>query len=176
MFISFSKTIARFCGFKLGFGMRLNKRNALWMSFIVVFVLIFQLMWYMIVFCGWIFYAMCYGVYRCINKLFFALLRKNKQRNKPKMSNKSNNALEQKDNEIKSNPQIARWIIGCCIVMFALVNGLHYSSLFLLGSALLMLPLSFIKRFMQKLKINTLITIIISVILFILAAITSTPT
>ena len=81
MFISFSKTIARFGGFRLGVGMRLNKKNAIWMSLIVLFVAMFQLMWYMLILCGWMMYAVCYGIYWCIKKTIGASSKKqnNKQ-------------------------------------------------------------------------------------------------
>ena len=69
MFIGFSKTIARFGGFRLGIGMRFNKKNAIWLSLIVMFIAMFQLMWYMLLLCGWIIYAICYGIYWCIKKI-----------------------------------------------------------------------------------------------------------
>lgn len=69
MFVSLSKTLAKFGGFRLGLGLRLNKNNAAWMLFVLMFVYIFQAMWYMMILCGWLVYAVCYGVYWCIKKL-----------------------------------------------------------------------------------------------------------
>lgn len=72
MFISFSKTIAKFGGFRLGVGTRLSKKNAAWMSWLFLFVAMFKLMWYMLLLCGWLMYAMCYGIYWCIKKIICA--------------------------------------------------------------------------------------------------------
>lgn len=69
MFVSLSKTLARFGGLRLGLGLRLNKSNAAWMLFVLMFVYIFQAMWYMMILCGWLVYAVCYGAYWCIKKL-----------------------------------------------------------------------------------------------------------
>ena len=69
MFVSLSKTLARFGGLRLGLGLRLNKNNAAWMLFVLMFVYIFQAMWYMMILCGWLVYAVCYGVYWSIKKL-----------------------------------------------------------------------------------------------------------
>lgn len=76
MFISLSKTIARFGGFRLGIGMRLNKKNAIWAWLILFFIGIFQLMWAMILICGWSIYAMFYGLYWCIKKIIYVLSKK----------------------------------------------------------------------------------------------------
>ena len=82
MFISLSKTIERFGGFRVGFRMRLNKKNAIWFSLIIMFIGIFKLMWYMMILCGWMMYAICFGLYWCIKKLISVLLKKhNNQRN-----------------------------------------------------------------------------------------------
>ena len=70
---------------------------------------------------------------------------------------------------------IARWIIGGCFVMFALVNGFHYSSLFLLGAAFLMFPLPFVTSFLQERNIKPSIAIIIAVGLFLVGVFTAPP-
>ena len=49
MFLSLSKTLARFGGFRLGLGLRLTKKNAIWMLFLVMFVYLLQAMWYMMI-------------------------------------------------------------------------------------------------------------------------------
>ena len=69
MFVSFSKTIAKFGGFRLGIGMRMSKKNAVLMYLIIMFVAMFKLVWYMLLLCGWLMYAMCYGMYWCIKKI-----------------------------------------------------------------------------------------------------------
>ena len=73
MFISFSKTLARFGGFRFGVGMRVTKKNAAWFWLIVFFVGMFQLMWGMMLICGWLIYAMFYGIYWCIKKSIHCL-------------------------------------------------------------------------------------------------------
>ena len=75
MFLSLSKTLAKFGGFRLGLGIRITKKNALVMSFVLLFVLMFQAMWYMMVVCFWLMYAVMYGMWQCV-KLPFRLLRK----------------------------------------------------------------------------------------------------
>lgn len=69
MFISFSKTVAKFGGFRLSVGTRVSKSNFWWAALIVMFVAIFKLTWYMMLLCGWMMYAMCYGIYWCIKKI-----------------------------------------------------------------------------------------------------------
>ena len=72
MFLSFSKTIAKFGGFRLGIGARLSKKNAVWMLWLFMFIAMFKLTWYMLLLCGWLMYAMCYGMYWCIKKIICA--------------------------------------------------------------------------------------------------------
>lgn len=69
MFISLSKTMAKFGGFRLGVGMRLTKNNALVMLFFLMFVYCFKMMWYMMILCFWCVYALIYGFVWCIKKL-----------------------------------------------------------------------------------------------------------
>ena len=69
MFISLSKTVARFGGIRLGMGLRITKSNAIWMSFIVMFVYMLQAMWYMMIISFWLMYAICYGLFLGIKKL-----------------------------------------------------------------------------------------------------------
>lgn len=69
MFIGFSKTIARFGGFRLSVGMRMSKKNAVWMCLLIMFVAVFKLMWSVMLLCGWLIYAMCYGMYWCTKKI-----------------------------------------------------------------------------------------------------------
>ena len=72
MFISLSKVFAKIGGFKLGLGVRLTKKNAVWMSLVVCFVCMFQAMWYLMILCFWLIYAMFYAMVKGI----VALVRK----------------------------------------------------------------------------------------------------
>ena len=60
MFISLSHALSKFG--RLHFGIRLTSKNFLWMSFIMLFVAVFQMTWYMMVLCFWLVYAVCYGL------------------------------------------------------------------------------------------------------------------
>ena len=197
MFISFSKTIARFGGFRLGIGMRLNKKNAIWMSLIVLFVAMFQLMWYMLILCGWMMYAVCYGIYWCIKKIIGASSKKQNNKHPSPTIQKSTQNLQterkeetpamtpEMNNSPNENPEnpppkrkavIIRWVVGGCFALFALVNGFHFSSLFLLGAAFLMFPLPFMDSFYQTKNIKPIVAIILAIALFFVGVITSPPT
>ena len=73
MFLSLSKTLAKFGGVRLGLGLRMNKRNSIFVLFVMMFVWLFQLTWYMLVLCFWLMYAVCYGFYWCIKKIVQAI-------------------------------------------------------------------------------------------------------
>ena len=179
MFVGLSKTIARFGGFRLGIGMRINKKNAVWIAFVIMFIALFKLMWYVMVFCAWIMYAIFYGMYWCLKKLFTIGGQKTKNQNDKKLKHndnhedekmnnnqlESNNNLKNKQPEKKSN--IARWIIGGIFAVCVLGNGLHYSTLFLSGAAFLMFPFKFMESFFRKQNIKTALVIILSVVLFL---------
>ena len=193
MFISLSKTIARFGGFRLGIGMRLNKKNVIWLSLIVMFVAMFRLIWYMLLLCGWMVYAVCYGIYWCIKKIIGASSKKTKQQtpntmskstqkpqterkeDTPIMTSEINNSPNgnRKNQSPKKKSAIVRWIVGGFFAMFALVNGFHFSSLFLLCAAFLMFPLPFMETFLQKKNIKAIAAIILSVALFFVGVFTS---
>lgn len=70
MFVTFTKTLKKMSGFRLGFGMRINKKNAVFVLFAMLFVWIFQLMWYMVVGAGWLLYFMLYGIYKIYYFMF----------------------------------------------------------------------------------------------------------
>jgi len=199
MFISFSKTIARFGGFRLGVGMRVNKKNAIWMSFLVMFIAMFKAMWYMMVLCGWMVYAVCYGMYWCIKKIVEAATKSSKSKSTqstyipksnmvkdeediPSVSEDTNNTTcsdsNNSNNEFNGKPPkkksaIARWIIGAIIAMFVFVNGFHFSSIFILASAFLMLPLPFMDSFLKKINVKFVVAIILSVVLLFVGILTS---
>ena len=94
MFISLSKTLARFGGFRLGVGMRITKKNALWMSFIVMFVCMIKATWYMMILCGWIIYAMFYGIIWCVKKSVNAFTSKKQYSTSTINENYSDNTKE----------------------------------------------------------------------------------
>ena len=152
MFISFSKTIARFGGFRIGLGMRMNKKNAIWMSLIIMFISILKMTWYMMILCGWLFYAVCYGMYWCMKKIIDSVSKNQKNSRKQATYNElpqdtniegsddtpimttshDNNQNNNSDNKSPNKKSaIVRWIVGGFFAMFALVNGFHFSSLFL---------------------------------------------
>ena len=70
MFISLSKTVARFGGIRLGVGMRMSKKNA--PAFIVgILTYYFGLfIWYIMLFCFWMIYVMIYGTVLALKKMF----------------------------------------------------------------------------------------------------------
>ena len=66
-----------------------------------------------------------------------------------------------------------RWAVGVLLIVFALINGYHYSSLFLLGASLLILPLSFVSEFLNQLNISGAFAIVLSAILIFAGVINS---
>lgn len=75
MFMSLSTAFSKFGKFHIGW--RITKKNALWMSIIMLFVSVFQMTWYMIVLTFWMIYATCYGFIWCIKKII-ALIKNSK--------------------------------------------------------------------------------------------------
>lgn len=80
MFLGLSTTLARFGKFRLTAGIRITKRNMVWMWLVLAIVYMFQAMWYMLVTCGWLMYAVGYGIYAGICALF-RISKKNKKTN-----------------------------------------------------------------------------------------------
>lgn len=70
MFLSLSKTLAKFGSLRLGFGIRLKKSNTIWMLCIMAFVYVLQAAWYMMIVMFWLTYALLYGIYWCYKKMF----------------------------------------------------------------------------------------------------------
>ena len=70
MFMSFSKTIAKVGGFRFGIRMRLTKSNALWYFLVLATVYTCQLVWYSMIVCLWVMYAIAYGIFQGIRKVF----------------------------------------------------------------------------------------------------------
>lgn len=57
-------------GFRLGFGIRVNKRNAWVWCFAMFFSAMFYCMWYMIIGAGWCLYFMLLAIYKIYCCLF----------------------------------------------------------------------------------------------------------
>lgn len=76
MYLSLSKTIAKFGGMRLRMGIRITKKNAWYMLWILMFAYMLQACWYMLILCGWLTYALFYGMYWCIKKLILAIKQK----------------------------------------------------------------------------------------------------
>lgn len=77
MFISLSKTMAKFGGIRVGMGLRMSKKNASSIAIFALFVMIFKmmwfmlkLMWYMFIAVFWLMYAMVYGLVWIYCKMF----------------------------------------------------------------------------------------------------------
>ena len=70
MFISLSKTLARFGGVRIGIGTRLSKKNAPGAIAFLFVMWFFQLMWYMLILSFWIMYAVLYGCVWLYSKMF----------------------------------------------------------------------------------------------------------
>ena len=68
MFVSLSKAFSKFGNIRLG--VRITKKNAIWMLFVLMFVYMLQAMWYLLVVSFWPVYAVCYGCVWCVKKLF----------------------------------------------------------------------------------------------------------
>lgn len=78
---------------------------------------------------------------------------------------------------MKKGPRIASTIIQWCFAgllsTFALVNGLHFSSVFLVLASFLLMPIPPVRKLFNKIKIRTWLIILISVALFITGVATS---
>ena len=69
MYLSLSKTMAKFGKLRLGLGIRITKKNAIFMLFVSFIVATFQLMWYMLVFMFWLMYVIFYGFFLGCKKI-----------------------------------------------------------------------------------------------------------
>lgn len=70
MFVSFTKALKRMSSFRLGFGVRVNKRNAPLWCCAMLFAGMFYLIWYMIIGAGWLLYFMLLAIYKIYYYLF----------------------------------------------------------------------------------------------------------
>ena len=93
------------------------------------------------------------------------------------MTSEMNNTPNEnpKNQSPKKKRSILRWIVGGFFAMFALVNGFHFSTLFLLCAAFLMFPLPLIGNFLQKKNIKAVVAIVLSVALFFVGVLSSPP-
>lgn len=69
MFISVGKMFGK-GKLRFGVGIRITKYNFWWMALVAMFYYMFLLMWYMMIFCFRLMYAMCYRMWWCIKKIF----------------------------------------------------------------------------------------------------------
>lgn len=79
MFISLSKTLARFGGIRLGVGMRMSKKNTPYLIIFASLMMLFKMMWYMMIVTFWLLYVALYGVfifYKWLFKCFVLALKK----------------------------------------------------------------------------------------------------
>ena len=136
-------------------------------------------MWYMMLGIGWLIYAMIYGMIWCIKKVFWRQqhMNGNKEENKKRervnfenneeeMNLMNSNQNNRENRSFGKRGNIPRWIIGGVFAMFTLVNGFHYSSIFLLISSILMMPIAPIEKILQKIKIKPVVAIVLSSIMF----------
>ena len=70
MFISLSKTLARFGGIRLGVGMRMSKKNAPYIAIFACMMFMFKMLWYLMIVSFWLTYATIYGIVWLYCKLF----------------------------------------------------------------------------------------------------------
>lgn len=71
MFISLSSAIARFGGMRIGAGFRITRKNAWFGYLILMFIYMFQLMWYTMILAGWLLYLIYYGMFIGIRKFVY---------------------------------------------------------------------------------------------------------
>ena len=65
MLVGMSKRLKRMGGFSILAGVRVTKRNAMWMVWAVFFLAMLWLMWKMLVLAGWGIYYMCLVIAWC---------------------------------------------------------------------------------------------------------------
>lgn len=70
MFIAISNTLKRAGGFRFAAGIRITKRNAWFMLFLLLFVYTIQFGWYLMIVTGWGMYWLFYGLYKIYYYLF----------------------------------------------------------------------------------------------------------
>jgi hypothetical protein len=114
-FVGFSKALARMGGFRIGVGLRLTKKNAIYFLFVLFFVYMARFTWYLIVGIGWLIYYMCYGIYG----LFSLPLKGTKDKKAPpvpRTGNTNEGALSMK------KPLYKRWYVWAIgFVVFCII-------------------------------------------------------
>lgn len=74
-------------------------------------------------------------------------------------------------NKLKVILKILQWVYAGAVGVIALANGFHYSTLFLLLSAVLLMPLPAIRKLLrEKMKIKTWLAIVLAIVLFFAGA------
>lgn len=69
MFISFSKTMAKIGGVRVGMGLRMSKKNAPYIAVFVGIMMMFKFLWWLTIACFWLMYALGYGAFIAFKKL-----------------------------------------------------------------------------------------------------------
>lgn len=72
MFFTISKAL-KIGGFRIGAGFHVNKSNACWMWIILMFIFMFQLIWYLMILMVWMLYALFYSMWWCTKKVYQGL-------------------------------------------------------------------------------------------------------
>ena len=69
--------------------------------------------------------------------------------------------------------KITRLVIGGIFALFVLINGFHFSSLFIAVAAFLMFPFEFTEKFLNQKNIKSTVAIVLSVAFLCVGAITA---
>ncbi|MBQ8293741.1 MAG: hypothetical protein IJX78_08080 [Bacilli bacterium] len=82
-------------------------------------------------------------------------------------SNDSNKCPNSDNKKELSKSSVVRCSFGILFIIFAIVNGFHYSSLFLIAAGVLILPINYIANLCKKININPKMAIVLSIVLFV---------
>lgn len=75
MFVAVSKTLKRAGGFRFAAGIRITKKNAWFMLFILMFAYMFQAAWYMMIGICWLTYYGMYWLFYGLYKIYYYLFK-----------------------------------------------------------------------------------------------------
>jgi len=74
MLVGMSRRLRTMGGFSILAGVRITRRNAMWMIWIFFFLAMFWLMWKMLLLAGWGMYFMFYGIYLIYKYMFLGIV------------------------------------------------------------------------------------------------------
>jgi hypothetical protein len=115
MFVGFSKTLTRMGAFKIGAGVRITKKNAIYMLFVLFFVYMAKFTWYMVVGMGWLVYGM---VYLCC----LPFRHKGKNKRNPISPSRTSININDNNREPEQKPPYKRWYVWVAgIVIFSFI-------------------------------------------------------